>query len=73
MRDGFCPKCNSDEIYKQDHYTIRISRFLNVPRVIYVCSDCGYCEQYVEDKRLSDIKTKWTRIIPRRKRKNDEE
>ena len=72
MRDGFCPKCDSNEIFKQDHYTIRISRFVNAPRVIYICADCGYCEQYVEDKRLQDIKTKWTPVTPRRKRKNDE-
>lgn len=72
MRDGICPKCGSTEIYKQDHYQVRIRRFVNVPRVIYACAECGYSEQYIEDPRLSDIKDSWTPVEPRRKRKNDE-
>lgn len=72
MQEGRCPKCGSDEVYKQGHYMIRIRRFVNVPRVIYACAECGYCEQYIEDPRLDDIKKHWIHVPTLRKRKNDE-
>jgi len=73
MQQGLCPNCGSDEIYKQEHYIIRIRRFVNAPRMIYACADCGYCEQYIEDPRLADIKKHWIPVQTRRKRKNDED
>jgi len=72
MRNGICPKCGADDIYKQEHYVVRIKRFVNAPRVIYACASCGYCEQYIEDPRLGDIRQSWIPVQARRKRKNDE-
>lgn len=72
MRRGICIKCGSEEVYKQEHYVVRIKRFLQVPRVIYACADCGYTEQYIEDHRVSDIRQSWIHVLTYRKRKNDE-
>lgn len=73
MRNGICPKCGADEVYKQEHYVIRIRRFLNVPRVIYACVACGYSEQYIEDSRIEEIRNHWQHVQARRKRKNDDD
>lgn len=74
MRDGICIKCGADEIYKQKtkgYYAVAVG-FRAIHFMIYACADCGYSEQYIEDPRLSDIKTKWTPVNGKRKRKNDE-
>ncbi len=74
MRNGICIKCGSDEIYRQKtkgYYAVAVG-FWITHFIIYACADCGYCEQYLEEKRLSEIKKKWTPVNKKRKRKNDE-
>lgn len=74
MRNGICLKCGSDEIYKKKtggQYAIAVG-FWGTNFMIYTCADCGYCEQYIEGKRLPQIKTKWTPVNEKPKRKNDE-
>ena len=75
MRDGICPKCGSDEIYKKKTggvYAIHISIWRRTHFMIYACSECGFCEQYIEDSLLSKINKKWTPVNQKRKRKDDE-
>lgn len=74
MRDGICPKCSSDEIYKQKtkgYYSVPVG-FWITHFMIYSCAECGYSEQYIEGKRLSQIRDKWIPVNEKRKRKNDE-
>ena len=75
MKDGICPKCNSDEIYKKKavvQYLIPLGIWKPNP-MVYACADCGYYEKYIEGPRyLQGIKEDWTPINWKRKRKNDE-
>lgn len=64
-----CPKCNSNNIVKvsdnegvnrTNRYNIRISSLHWVRVVRYVCCDCGFAEEWVEDKAdLKEIETKY--------------
>jgi predicted nucleic-acid-binding Zn-ribbon protein len=83
MREGVCPKCGSSEVYYGSSATgqtglIAIS-FWSFPirMVFYVCTDCGYTESYIPEKKsLRDIAKKWQRAdwqqVAGSKRKNDE-
>ena len=59
-RSGMCPKCGSARIIRvPDHplrhasgnniYTTRATLIGKVPVIRYVCRDCGYTENWVED------------------------
>lgn len=77
MRDGICPKCGSDEIYRGQriglYKSIVIALFTTAIPHIYVCTACGYFEQYIEKhKHLEKIKQNWHHVNSESKRKNDE-
>ncbi|MBF9073137.1 hypothetical protein [Streptacidiphilus fuscans] len=69
MRSGICPKCGSSEvhtmfggIYRGQAPVIRISGLLSTRAESddYVCTDCGYFEQYfVPGPALTKIARKW--------------
>ena len=77
MKNGKCPKCNSQSVYTKRNGIVRVvtdppcgvyveglSR-INFPTDIdvYICTDCGYFEEFVIDKaKLSKIKGKWDKI-----------
>jgi hypothetical protein len=73
MRDGVCPKCGLDEVYKkkaEGHY--RIPGMFGQNPILTVCTKCGYYEHYIEDNRyIQDIKEDWSPVNWKRKRKND--
>jgi predicted nucleic-acid-binding Zn-ribbon protein len=73
MRDGVCPKCGSQSVYKntnigefssrRKHDAIWVDESLMSKRalpIIYVCAGCGYVEHYVDDAEfLERIQQKW--------------
>jgi hypothetical protein len=78
MRDGVCPKCNSNEVYysttRGAYGTLLVSFWAAIPTKIihYVCTDCGNVESYIFDKKaLAEISANWNRADGS-KRKNDE-
>lgn len=75
MRNGICPQCGSDEVYKRnnawylsggDKTGIKMlhenyAEYTAVPTV-YLCAHCGYFESYIEDpKALGLARRYWTR------------
>jgi predicted nucleic-acid-binding Zn-ribbon protein len=72
MKNGFCPKCGSGNVYTKANGIVSLPErggFLFVtakPQIRgdanddYVCTDCGYFESYVTDNaRLRDIAKDW--------------
>ncbi len=64
---GKCPKCNSSEIVKFNQYWgdgssynqgvhVRTGFFRGADLRLYVCSNCGYCESWIDKEDLSEIK-----------------
>lgn len=69
MRDtGRCPKCHSGNIVRvpdnpnrhasgNNIYTTTMTLFRKIPVIRYVCCDCGYVENWVENRHeLDEIK-----------------
>lgn len=57
MKYGICPKCNSQEVYKRRAIKERlpIGVLGHVP-MLYVCTECGYYEHYIDEHLLVDIR-----------------
>jgi predicted RNA-binding Zn-ribbon protein involved in translation (DUF1610 family) len=78
MRSGYCPKCHSTTIYRKEAgiifsnnpaFTVRVrwtdlfTRYFS-----YVCSSCGYFENYIADpEKLKKVAQKWQKVPPRPK------
>jgi predicted nucleic-acid-binding Zn-ribbon protein len=62
--DGVCPKCSSKQIIKIPSelgtfnvIKIDMFKFANLTR--YICTSCGYMEQYIsDDSSLSKLRQK---------------
>ena len=73
MNSGTCPKCQSSNVFKKkngikigDHHSgmyVYTSRMTStIPFMSYVCADCGYFENYIDDRaKLADVASKWER------------
>lgn len=72
MRSGTCMRCGSKTVYSKTNgvnssggiyvYTGAITRV--VPFVTFMCSTCGYFENYVADARkLEEVAQKWDRVL----------
>jgi len=72
MKNGQCPKCNSNNVFsgakitnKKHSFgfnTIPVGSIWKIPPALdnYVCVDCGYVESYISDKKaLEYITKKW--------------
>lgn len=70
-----CPKCTSTDIYtdtgkvkRGDRTALQIGNFSWFFMDVYVCLDCGFTEEYVQEKDLKDaknlatIKKNWAKI-----------
>lgn len=70
-QSGRCPKCDSDEIWNNCHFSIKdnpgkrwiLVHWSNAPwkrkyafKDEYVCFDCGYSETYIDEKGLETIR-----------------
>ena len=67
MKDGICPKCESEEIYKDKSerhgIVIWIQALAVHPTNLYVCADCGYLEFYAQTGfDLQQVKEKFTKV-----------
>jgi predicted nucleic-acid-binding Zn-ribbon protein len=69
MKSGKCPKCGGTEIYsnrdkvkKGYHSIIDFSALKNIMSETLVCGNCGFTEDYVYDKHLEKLKSKWKKI-----------
>lgn len=72
MRNGHCPKCNSETVYSQSggifFYTnalhVRTSSLeQGVPFISYICTTCGYFENFVVDQqKLAAVAQKWQKV-----------
>ncbi|MFT5780464.1 MAG: putative nucleic-acid-binding Zn-ribbon protein [Crocinitomicaceae bacterium] len=78
-KSGVCIKCNCSEVYSNQNEHPRgersvmagpggkISTRLFIQ--VYICLDCGYFEEYVEDsdltneKKISKIKSSWKKVV----------
>lgn len=66
-----CPKCNSQNVIRipdypnryasgNNIYTSTLPLLKKIPVIRYVCYDCGYVENWVENRHeLSEIKKKF--------------
>jgi DNA-directed RNA polymerase subunit RPC12/RpoP len=70
MKDGVCPRCNSKTVFKKVNGVISESKHIYVrgitmltprsDRTSYVCTSCGYYENYIDDPDLlAKIGGKW--------------
>lgn len=69
MKNGICPRCGKAEVYAGLHTIgtrfIKISFWEDARVIQYVCTSCGYIEDYVEDEsRLEVIREKWSKVNP---------
>ncbi len=71
-----CPKCGSTEIYTDEGLTksgsragIGISNWTRLIIDIYLCSNCGFMEEYIEKEDLQDSK-KMEKLKENWKKKN---
>ena len=73
MRNGQCPKCNSTTIYSlpQGVYFYAGNAFhvhtgslsMGIAYVSFVCTTCGYFENYIADpNRLAEVASKWQKV-----------
>lgn len=73
MKQGKCPKCDSQEIYSGVDVLPKSGPFgsNSIPVSIvsiaaldnYVCTQCGYLERYVADEdKLKEISKKWKSV-----------
>lgn len=72
MKDGKCPRCYSTDVYHKINGIISGDKKVYVrvsilspatDKITYVCSSCGYYENYILDKGiLNKIKEKWNKV-----------
>jgi predicted nucleic-acid-binding Zn-ribbon protein len=72
-KTGKCPKCGSTEIYtdgkdvkRSERNIITVTSFMRVFLNTYICTSCGYVEEYaenVDEKKLEKIKEKWRKVF----------
>ena len=77
MKDGICPKCGSRVVYNNYPSGLRtllqITFWRGVRLTTFVCTHCGYVEQYLLDKHaFAKIRNAWSLTgDSKEKRKND--
>jgi predicted nucleic-acid-binding Zn-ribbon protein len=67
MKDGICPKCQSEEVYidsgVRHGIMIPIHTFTPHQTHLYVCADCGYLEFYAQTGQdLSKVKERFRKV-----------
>ncbi len=74
MRSGFCPKCKTPTVYRkwdgiyQGKARVYVStgNLMVTPSPVdcYICTRCGYFEQYVADaQKMSEITVTWEKVV----------
>ncbi len=71
MNSGTCPKYQSSNVFRKKKgidYSRGIYAHTGIvtsasPHVSYVCTDCGYFENYIDDRaKLEAVANKWERV-----------
>ena len=77
MKNGTCPKCGLATIYSKTeglkYSAMRGVVFVETGRMVmaspataYVCTTCGYFENYITDQnKLSEVLKHWQKVPPR--------
>lgn len=68
MKSGQCPKCGSSEVYRKTRGALEegvsISLWAAATLDTYICTNCGYIENYVlDDSNFTKIVKKWDKVI----------
>lgn len=77
MKDGFCPKCGSNEVIIKKRRKIEWDSFARLDAESataedYLCLHCGYLETYLMARSLNKQRAIQSEQELKRKRKNDE-
>lgn len=75
LKSGKCPKCGSDDVYSENPYAktsermiMAVSGFNRVYFDIYLCTNCGFFEEYISEndikneKTIEKIKKNWKKV-----------
>lgn len=72
MKSGKCPRCNGTDVYHKINGVISGDKKIYVrismlspatDKETFVCSSCGYYENYIIDKSiLNKVKEKWAKV-----------
>jgi hypothetical protein len=76
LRSGLCPKCRTPTVYRkwdgiyQGTARVYVSTggLLIAPSPVdcYLCTRCGFYEQYVADpQKMAEITSAWEKVAPR--------
>lgn len=70
---GSCKHCGSSEVYHQTNVYANFGDLTLLPKVyngilhpaqfdVYVCTNCGHTEFFVQEEFLRKVREKWTRV-----------
>lgn len=71
MKNGLCPKCQGTNIYTNhgakttygERSNLAVSAFHSLLLDVYICTDCRYMEEYInDDQSLDKLKSKWNKV-----------
>ena len=76
MRSGLCPKCRTPTVYRQwdgiyqgtARVHVKTGNWVIMPSHVdcYICTRCGYYEQYVADpQKMAEITSSWEKVAAR--------
>ena len=74
MKNGICPRCGAETVYAKPGgigeaaIHVNTSGLLSLPVecTSYICTSCGYYENYINDHlKLGDVARTWKKIPPR--------
>lgn len=71
-KSGTCPKCHNFKILKIDGHTgaygsgnnipVGMTIFSSVKVLRYVCTNCGYCEEWIDTADLSKLAKRYPSV-----------
>ncbi len=71
MRNGTCPLCHSNDVYRQAGHPLQLEKVTLKPGLFgktsapdrYACTSCGYLEIYLSSAEdLQTIRDSWERV-----------
>ena len=72
MKNGQCPKCNSATVYSKTSGVFFYYNVINVrtsqidraiPFVSFICTTCGYYENFITDpNKLAEVTKTWQKV-----------
>jgi hypothetical protein len=75
LRSGFCPKCKTPTVYRKwdgiyqgtARVYVNTGQWMITPSPVdcYICTRCGYFEQYVaaDAQKMSEITNTWEKVV----------